>query len=74
LTKSALIATFILAFIAIAVAVSIVRLYNRLVMLKHSIEKAYANIDVLLQQRADEVPNLVAIVAGHRDHEAETLK
>ena len=39
----------------------LITLYNRLVMLRFNIDKAYKNIDVLLKQRADEIPNLVTI-------------
>ena len=40
----------------------IVSTYNRLVMLKNNVDKAFMNIDVLLKQRADEIPNLVKVV------------
>ena len=35
--------------------------YNGLVQLKHNIAKAWANIDVLLKQRHDELPKLVEV-------------
>ena len=35
---------------------------------------AWANIDVLLKQRHDEIPNLVACVKGYMDHERQTLE
>ena len=38
-------------------------IYNSLVNLKHGITKAWANIDVLLKQRHDELPKLV----GHHE-------
>jgi hypothetical protein len=34
-------------------------LYNSLVSLKHSVSKAWSNIDVLLKRRHDELPKLV---------------
>ena len=37
-------------------AVYLVNLYNGLVRLKHGVSKAWANIDVLLRQRHDELP------------------
>jgi len=40
----------------------IVSTYNRLVMLKNNVDKSFMNIDVLLKQRADEIPNLVKVV------------
>jgi len=48
-------------------------LYNGLVRLKNDVDRAWANIDVLLKQRHDEVPNLVEIVKGYMQHEQQTL-
>jgi LemA protein len=48
--------------------------YNGLVRLHNEIGRAWANIDVLLKQRHDEVPNLVACVRGYMDHEQRTLE
>ncbi len=50
-----------------------ITLYNKLVMLKHNIDKAWANIDVILKQRADEIPNLVKVVMQFVNHEQKTL-
>ena len=36
-----------------------VRSYNNLVLLKHSVSKAWVNIEVLLKQRHDEIKNLI---------------
>lgn len=51
----------------------IVSLYNGLVNLKNNIEKSWANIDVLLKQRSDELPKLIASVKGYIKHEKEVL-
>ena len=48
-------------------------LYNGLVRLRNDIDRAWANIDVLLKQRHDEVPNLVEAVKGYMQHEQQTL-
>ena len=47
----------------------LITLYNRLVMLRFNLDKAYKNIDVLLKQRADEIPNLVTIAKEFATHE-----
>src|SRR5258708_39389878 len=47
---------------------------NGLVRLQNEIGRAWANIDVLLKQRHDEIPNLVACVKGYMDHERQTLE
>jgi len=52
----------------------VVILYNELVRLRNDNDRAWANIDVLLKQRHDEIPNLVASVKGYMQHERETLE
>src|SRR6266853_1782380 len=59
-------------FIA-GVIVYTVILYNGLVRLKNDNDRAWANIDVLLRQRHDEIPNLVETVKGYMLHEQQTL-
>jgi LemA protein len=48
--------------------------YNGLVRLQNDVSRALANIDVLLKQRHDEIPNVVACVKGYMDHERQTLE
>ena len=55
-------------------AIYAVIVYNGLVRLQNEMGRAWANIDVLLKQRHDEVPNLVACVKGYMDHERQTLE
>lgn len=50
-----------------------IRIYNKLVLLKNNYEKAFRNIDVILMQRADEVPELVKIVSKFMEHETTML-
>jgi LemA protein len=57
----------------VGVAVYAVILYNGLVRLRNDNDRAWANIDVLLKQRHDEIPNLVETVKGYMQHEQETL-
>lgn len=51
-----------------------VSLYNNLVSLKHGVSKAWANIDVLLKQRHDELPKLVEVCKQYKQFEQETLQ
>ena len=51
-----------------------VAIYNRLVNLKHNVSKAWSNIDVLLKQRHDELPKLIATCKEYMRHEQETLE
>jgi len=48
--------------------------YNRLVALKHGVAKAWANIDVLLKQRHDELPKLVEVCKQYKQFEQATLQ
>ena len=57
----------------VGVCVYVVILYNELVRLRNDNDRAWANIDVLLKQRHDEIPNLVESVKGYMQHEQQTL-
>ena len=48
-------------------------IYNGLVQLKHNLAKAWANIDVLLKQRHDELPKLVEVCRQYKQFEQDTL-
>jgi LemA protein len=50
-----------------------VTLYNGLVQLKHNVAKAWANIDVLLKQRHDELPKLIEVCKQYKQFEQSTL-
>ena len=63
-----------LALFLTGLAIYGVILYNELVGLRNENDRAWANIDVLLKQRHDEIPNLVSCVGGYMDHERETLE
>lgn len=60
-----LLATFLIVLLLI---------YNHLIRLKNNIDKSWANIDVLLKQRSDELPNLIASVKGYMIHERTTIE
>jgi len=48
--------------------------YNGLVRLKHGVDKAWSNIDVLLKQRHDELPKLVETCRQYKQFEQDTLR
>lgn len=60
-------------FLVAAFFTYLIMIYNGLVLLNVNIGKAWANIDVLLKQRHDEIPNLVAVVQGYKDFEKKTI-
>ena len=51
-------------FVIVALAGLWFSIYNSLVALKNSIARSWANIDVLLKQRHDELPKLVKTCEG----------
>ncbi|OGT90612.1 MAG: LemA family protein [Gammaproteobacteria bacterium RIFOXYA12_FULL_61_12] len=59
---------------AVLTALYLVMIYNGLVSLKHTVAKAWANIDVLLKQRHDELPKLVETCKQYMKYEQETLE
>lgn len=69
-----LIALIILGLVIVSIISLLINVYNNLIMLKNNASKAFANIDVLLKQRADEIPNLVTIVKASAKYEQETLQ
>lgn len=66
---------FIVAIIAIIVIglIMIVPTYNRLAASRENVNQAYAQVQNVVQRRADLIPNLVSTVKGYTDHESETL-
>lgn len=50
-----------------------VMIYNGLITVKNEIDRAWANIDVLLKQRFDEIPKLISAVEGYMQYERQTL-
>ena len=60
-------------FVAVMLFYS-VNLYNHLVNVKHAVAKAWANIDVLLKQRHDELPKLVEVCKQYKQFEQSTLQ
>ena len=59
--------------IAVIVAFLVVVTYNAIVALRNRIAKAWANIDVALRQRHDQLPNLLLAVRGLMAYERDVL-
>jgi len=60
-------------FVVAGTLLYLIIIYNGLVRLRNDSNRAWANIDVLLKQRHDEIPNLVETVKGYLQHERQTL-
>ena len=67
-----LFAVLLLAALLVTVVYGIM-IYNSLVTVKHNVSKAWANLDVLLKQRHDELPKLVETCKQYMKFEQETL-
>ena len=63
----------IVLLLIVAVVGYAIHVYNGLVHLSNNIKKAFANINVLLKQRSDELPKLIASVKGYMKHEKSLL-
>jgi len=59
---------------AVLALVYFVMIYNNLVQVKHNVSKAWANIDVLLKQRHDELPKLIETCKQYMKFEQDTLQ
>ena len=68
------ISEYVLLGLVVVTGVYLVTIYNNLVRLKHTVTKNWSNIDVLLKQRHDELPNLVETCKGYMKHERDTLE
>ena len=63
-----------LVLAAVLVVFLVVVTYNNVVALQRRCERAWANIDVALKQRYDQLPNLVAAVRGAMAFEEQVLE
>lgn len=63
----------VLGLIVVGIILYLVGIYNSLVTLKNDIDRSFANIDVLLKQRHDELPKLIDTCKGYMQYEQKTL-
>ena len=70
----ALVVTGILLFVALGFGGWAVGLYNALIALRNQVDQTWANIDVLLKQRRDELTKAIETVKGMKNFEQETLR
>ena len=66
-------AVFAVLVVTLIVCYIVLASYNAVVALRQRIDKAWANIGVVLKQRHDQLPNLVAAVRGLMDYERDVL-
>ena len=60
---------FVISLIIIGFISWFFTVYNGLIQVKENIKKSWANIDVLLMQRSDEIPKLIKVLKSFVKHE-----
>lgn len=66
------ISVVVICIVAI-VAILAISSYNGIVSKSEAVDNALADLDVMLQRRADLIPNLVNTVKGYTSHETEII-
>lgn len=51
-----------------------INVYNGLISLRNQLERAWSNIDVILKQRYDEIPQLIQVIEQYAGYEAGLLE
>jgi LemA protein len=64
---------FVVLLVVVGVIVYVATIYNNLVQVKHNVDQAWSNIDVLLKQRADELGKLIDAVKAYLGYERDLL-
>src|SRR5271154_3372924 len=67
--KKSLVALVVVFFIAFLCGTSYISRRNQMVTKREAVNSAFAQVDVVLQRRADLIPNLVATVKGYAAQE-----
>lgn len=69
---------WIIALIVIAIilvlTIWVIGMYNSLIGMRNRVGNSWAQVDVLLKQRADLIPNLVEVVKGYATHESTVFE
>ncbi len=71
---SSIVILVILLFGSVAVAFIVIQIYNSLLAVNENINKAWANIDVTLKQRYDELPQLLKICEQYVEYEEDMIQ
>ena len=69
----AILGAMIVFLLVVGLGIYFAIVFNSLVLLRNNIDKAWANVDVLLKQRHDELPKLIDTCKGYMQYEQQTL-
>ena len=61
-------------FVVLGLIGYFVGVYNGLIQVRNNMDKAWANMDVLLKQRHDELPKLIETCKGYMKYEQTLLE
>jgi LemA protein len=64
----------VVVLVVVGAFIYFITIYNSLVRLRNDMDKAWANIDVLLKQRHDELPKLIETCKGYMQYEQKTFQ
>ena len=64
----------VVVLFVVGIIIYFITIYNSLVRLRNDMDKAWANIDVLLKQRHDELPKLIETCKGYMQYEQKTFQ
>jgi len=64
----------VFGLVGVGIIVYFVSIFNGLIRLRRNIDKSWANIDVILKQRHDELPKLIEVCKGYMKYEKSVLK
>jgi len=65
--------TIITIFVSILIVAYLIQAYNRIIFVKNQVDRAFSNIDVILKQRFDEVPQLIKIIEQTANYEKKMI-
>ena len=71
--KKSNIGLIIVIAVVVIIGIMMISGYNGMVSKQEKVESALSNLDVMLQRRADLIPNLVNTVKGYTNHENEVI-
>lgn len=60
--------------VIVIICILLISAYNGMVIKQENVNDALSNLDVMLQRRADLIPNLVSTVKGYVNHENEIIE
>jgi LemA protein len=64
---------YIIIGIVAALVLWLVLMYNKLIMLRNRVRNSWSQVDVVMKNRFDLIPNLLETVKGYADYEKTTL-